>query len=350
MRRELGFAELEVDGMSTPAPRPTGLRLLVVGLAVVLLVQCLFVISYVGALHNPKPQNVPFAVTGPSVLTAAVAKQLSLRTKTYADEAAARRAIDHRNVYGALISDGFGATLLVAPAAGNGVATVLVAGFTQAAAATGQKLAVVQVHELPPRDRVGVVPFLVAMALVIGGYLSATIVTTLAGAATGRRRAVALAIVAAAGASITYLLAGRVLHAIPTEHFFALLGIFAFLMLAVALATAGLQTLLGPIGTLIVIVGFVIFGAPAAGGSLPRAFLPEFWAAIGPMLPPGAGTTAIRNTIYFDGNAIGGPLLVLAAYLLAGAIVVLGIRRRSRPAVDAAADIEGGSSAAAVVV
>jgi hypothetical protein len=310
----------------------------------------LFVVSYVGALHNPKPQDVPFAVTGPSVLTAAVAKPLSLKTKTYEDEAAVRRAIDHRRVYGALISDGSGATLLVAPAAGNGVATLLVAGFTQAAAAMGQKLAVVQVHELPPRDRVGVVPFLLAMALVIGGYLSATIATILAGAATGRRRAVALGLVAGAGASITYVLAGPVLRAIPTGHFLALLGIFAFLMLAVALATAGLQTLFGPIGTLIVIVGFVIFGAPAAGGSLPRAFLPEFWATIGPLLPPGAGTTAIRNTIYFDANAIGGPLAVLAAYFVAGAIVVLGIRRRSQPPVDAAADIEGASSAAAVLV
>jgi len=316
----------------------------------VLLVQSLFVVSYVGALHNPKPQNLPFGVTGNPVLAAAIGKQLSLRTKLYADESAARRAIDRRTIYGALITGSSGAKLLVAPAAGNAVAALLASTFTQAAAATGQKLAVVQVHELPGGDRVGVVSFLVAMALVVGGYLSATIATTLAGAATGRRRAVALAFVAAAGALITDLLAGPVLGAIPGGHFFELLGIFAFLMLAVGLATAGLQTLFGPFGTLIVIVAFVIFGAPAAGGSLPRPFLPEFWATIGPFLPPGAGTTAIRNTIYFESNGIGQPLLVLAAYFIAGGVVVLGVRRRSRPPVDAATDIEAASGAAAVVV
>jgi hypothetical protein len=335
---------------ATSGPRLRGLRLLGLGLATVLLVQSLFVLSYVGALHNPKPQNLPFGVTGSPVLAAAVAKPLSLRTKLYADQSAARRAIDRRNIYGALITGNSGATLLVAPAAGNAVAALLASAFTQAAAATGQKLAVVQVHELPGGDRVGVVSFLVAMALVVGGYLSATIATTLAGAATGRRRAVALALVAAAGALITDLLAGPVLGAIPGGHFFELLGIFAFLMLAVALATAGLQTLFGPFGTLIVIVAFVIFGAPAAGGSLPRPFLPEFWATIGPFLPPGAGTTAIRNTIYFESNGIGQALFVLAAYFIAGGVVVLGVRRRSRPPVDAATDIEAASGAAAVVV
>jgi len=326
------------------------LRLLGLGLVTVLLVQGLFVVSYVGALHNPKPQNLPFGVTGSPVLAAAIAKQLSLRTKVYADESAARRAIDRRTIYGALITGSSGAKLLVAPAAGNAVATLLASAFTQAAAATGQKLAVVQVHELPGGDRVGVVSFLVAMALVVGGYLSATIATTLAGAATGRRRAAALAFVAAAGALITDLLAGPALGAIPGGHFFELLGIFTFLMLAVALASAGLQTLFGPFGTLIVIVAFVIFGAPAAGGSVPRPFLPEFWSTIGPFLPPGAGTTAIRNTIYFEANGIGQPLLVLAAYFIAGGVVVLGVRRRSRPPVDAAADIEAASGATAVVV
>jgi hypothetical protein len=316
----------------------------------VLLVQGLFVVSYVGALHNPKPQNLPFGVTGSPVLAAAVGKQLSLRTRSYADESAARQAIDRRSIYGALITGNSGATLLVAPAAGNAVAALLASAFTQVAAAAGQKLVVVQVHELPGGDRVGVVSFLVAMALVVGGYLSATIATTLAGAATGRRRAVTLALVAAAGALITDLLAGPVLGAIPEGHFVELLGIFAFLMLAVALASAGLQTLFGPFGTLIVIVAFVIFGAPAAGGSLPRPFLPEFWATIGPFLPPGAGTTAIRNTIYFGANGIGQPLLVLAAYFIAGGVVVLGVRRRLKPPVDAATDIEAASGAAAVVV
>jgi hypothetical protein len=98
-----------------------------------------------------------------------------------------------------------------------------------------------------------------------------------------------------------------------------------------------------------VIVAFVIFGAPAAGGSVARPFLPSFWGTIGPFLPPGAGTTAVRNTIYFDGNGIGKALIVLGAYLLAGAVVVFGIRRRTPQAMDADTEIETAGAAAVVV-
>jgi hypothetical protein len=333
-----------------PARRLTEGRLLIVALAIVLFVQGLFVTSYVGALHNPQPHKVPFGVAGSSKLAAVVGKQFSLRTKTYADESAARRAIDRRTIYGALITNPSATTLLVAPAASNGVATALTTAFTKVAAATGQKLTVVQVHRLPDGDRVGIVPFLVAMALVIGGYLSATMATTIGATITVRRRAPILAGVAVIGALVTSLLAGPLLGAIPTGHFLELWGIFTFLMLAVVFAAAALQTVFGAIGTLIVIVVFVIFGAPAAGGSLARPFLPSFWGTIGPYLPPGAGTTAIRNTIYFGGNGIGQALLVLAAYLVAGAAIVLRGRRPSTPQPpEAVTDIETAGAAAAVI-
>ena len=118
-------------------------------------------------------------------------------------------------------------------------------------------------------------------------------------------------------------------------------------MLAVAWAAAALQALFGPVGTLIVIVVFVIFGAPAAGGTVPRPFLPSFWGTIGPYLPPGAGTTAVRNTIYFGGHGIGRALVVLAVYLVVGGLIVVRARRKaSTQAIDA----EGEAAAAAVVV
>ncbi len=329
-----------------------GLLRVLVGLGVVLLVQGLFVVSYVGALHKPQPHNLPFGVVGTpaAALAAAVDKQLSLRTTTYTDKSAAARAIDRRSIYGALIADPSGTSLLVAPAASNAAAIALTNAFTKVAAAGGQKLTVVQVHPLADGDRVGIVPFLVVMALVVGGYLSATMATSLGGAAAIRRHAPILVVVAAIGALATYLLAGPILGGIPSGHFLELWGIFTFLMLAVAFAAAGLQTLFGTIGTLIVIIVFVVFGAPAAGGSVARPFLPSFWGTIGPFLPPGAGTTAVRNTIYFDGNGIGKSLIVLAAYLVAGAVVVFGIRRRTPQPIDADTDIETAAGAAAVVV
>ena len=334
--------------MAEPAGRPRPWLLAVAALGVVLVVQALFVVSYVGALHAPRPHDLPFGVVGPPALADAVGTRFSLRTTRYADEAAARRAIDRRKAYGALVTSAPGMKLLVAPAASNSTAIALTTAFTAAAAAGGRQLTVVQVHALPSGDRSGSVPFLVVMALVIGGYLSATIATTVAGPAThGRRRPAILAGVAVIGSFVTNLVAGPVIGAIPSDRFFVLWALFAFVMLAVAWAAAALQALFGPVGTLIVIVCFVIFGAPAAGGTVPSAFLPDFWSTIGPYLPPGAGTTAVRNTIYFDGHAIGHALVVLGVYLVAGGAILLRVRRR--PASVGLADVDTAGAAAAIV-
>ena len=43
---------------------------------------------------------------------------------------------------------------------------------------------------------------------------------------------------------------------------------------------------------------------------------------LGPILPPWNGMTLIRNTLYFDGNAITQQIIVLSIYVIAGAILV----------------------------
>src|SRR5262249_14857659 len=153
------------------------------------------------------------------------------------------------------------------------------------------------------------VSFFVVLALVMGGYLSATIATSISGVANQRERGVILAGTAVLGALVTYLVAGPLLGGIPGGHFLALWATFTLVMLAVAYATAALQGLIGTAGTLVVVLLFIIVGAPSSGGSVANEFLPVFWRGLGPLLPPGAGVQAVRNTIYFDGNAITGPLI-----------------------------------------
>ena len=91
-------------------------------------------------------------------------------------------------------------------------------------------------------------------------------------------------------------------------------------------------------------------GPPVAGLDVnERNRLREKAVNIGPFLPPGAGTTAVRNTIYFGGNEIQQSLLVLAAYLVVGGVLLVGISRRSKSQpIDADTDIE--TAAAGVVV
>ncbi len=324
-------------------------RRLIVGLVIALLVQALFVFSYVGALHSPTPHGVALGVVGSPAMPAAVGKSFSLRTVSYPNEAAALHAIDERKVAGALVVSPARVKLFVVPAAGPGAASALGTAFGAAAVAFHQKIEIVQVHPLPKRDAAGIVPFLLTMALVVGGYLTATMAMALGGQSTPRGRAVALTGVAVLGGLVTAAIAGPILGAIPTSKYLVLWALFVLIMASVALATSALQTVLGPPGTLVVIVVFVIFGAPAAGGSVPASFLPGFWRTIGPYLPAGAGTTAIRNTIYFDGNAITHALVVLTAYLLAGAAVMATARRRP-PESSEEAEAEAATAAAASAV
>ena len=325
-----------------------GVPLLIVALAVVLFVQALFVLSYIGALHDPKPHDVAVGVVGSSPLPIAVGRAFSLKTTAYSSEAAALTAIDHRKIDGALVVGPAGAKLIVVPAASNSGASALGSAFAAAAAALGTKIEIVPAHPLPPGDASGAVSFFVVMALIVGGYLSSTIAMAFGGRTTRRRRLFALAIVAVIGALLTDTLAGPALGAVPTSKFLVLWGLFTLVMMAVAFATSALQAVLGAAGTLVVVIVFVIFGAPASGGTVPTPYLPGFWRTFGPYLPAGAGTTAVRNTIYFDGNAITKSLIVLAAYLVVGALAVILIRQRRPPSADEA-EIEASAASAAVV-
>src|SRR5207245_608938 len=94
-----------------------------------------------------------------------------------------------------------------------------------------------------------------------------------------------------------------------TGHLFTLWGIGALIVFAAAAATVAFQVLLGIIGIGLAILVFVIVGNPSAGGPYPGPLLPAFWRVLGPLIPTGAGTTAVRNTVYFAGNATGGALL-----------------------------------------
>jgi hypothetical protein len=319
----------------------------VLALGVVLLVQVAFVLSYVGALHHPRPHHVPLGVVGTSPLPLAVGKQFSLKITRYPTASAASAAIDHRKIDGALLTEPAGAKLIVVPAAGNAGAIALSSAFGAAAAALHQKLEIVEAHKLPPGDAGGNVSFLVVMALIVGGYLSSTIATVVGGAATRKRRLASLGLAAAFGSLLTDVFAGPVLDAIPTSKFLLLWGLFVFVMLGVAYSTAALQAVLGAAGTLIVVTLYVVFGAPASGGTVPSPYLPSFWSTFGPYLPAGAGTTAVRNTIYFDGNGSTRSLIVLAGYLVLGAAALLVVRRRQPTGATAEAEA---AAAASVVV
>ncbi|MEV5090157.1 DUF3533 domain-containing protein [Streptomyces griseoincarnatus] len=321
-------------------PRAT---LLVLGVIALML---LFITSYVGALHHPVLRDASVGVVAPPPVAEETVTRLEelpgspLDPRAVADEATARRQIEDRDVVGALVVDPEGTTdtLLVATGGGTALATALERLFTEVERDERRTLRVEDVAPASAQDANGLSSFYVVVGWCVGGYLCASILAISSGArASTPRRAVirlgAMAVVAVLGGLGGALIAGPALDAL-SDGFAGLWGLGALIIFAVGAATLALQAVFGVIGIGVAILIVVILGNPSSGGALPGPLLPPFWAAIGPALPPGAGTWAARSIVYFRGNGVTGPLLVLSAWAVAGIVVTVlmsALRRRPEP-------------------
>ncbi|MFD7708986.1 DUF3533 domain-containing protein [Streptomyces sp. NPDC059786] len=317
-------------------PRAT---LLVVG---VIALQLLFIASYVGALHHPKLKEAPFGVVAPRSAAERTVAELErlpgdpLDPRAVADEATARRQIEQRDLDGALVADPSGGTdtLLVATGGGTVLADALSTLTASLETDQGRTVRTVDVAPASARDFNGLSSFYVVVGWCVGGYLCASILAISAGARpAGPRRALirigAMALVSVVGGLGGAVIVGPVLGALPGSSW-ALWGLGALITFAVGAATLALQGVFGIVGIGLAILLVVIAGNPSAGGAFPLPMLPPFWRAIGPALPPGAGTWAARSIAYFRGNDVTASLLILSAWAAAGvAVTLLAAARRS---------------------
>ena len=102
-----------------------------------------------------------------------------------------------------------------------------------------------------------------------------------------------------------------------------LFGIGTLLAFAAAVTAAAAARWGGGLGYLVILLLFVAVGIPASGTTLGPNMITAWYADLGKALPAGSALPAVQNTVYFNGNAITIPLLVLSAWALAGAIVLL---------------------------
>ncbi|MFB7090235.1 DUF3533 domain-containing protein [Streptomyces sp. NPDC056296] len=322
-------------------PRAT---LLVLG---VIALQLLFIASYVGALHDPKPKDVPFGVVAPPAAAERTVSRLErlpgspLDPRTVADAESARRQIENREIDGALIVGPGGTedTLLVASGGGTVLATSLEGLVAKVEKAEGRTVRTVDVAPASPRDFDGLSSFYLVVGWCVGGYLCASILAISTGArpANPRRAAIRLivmALVSIVGGLGGAVIVGPILGALPGSVV-DLWGLGALITFAVGAATLALQGVFGIVGIGLAILLVVIAGNPSAGGAFPLPMLPPFWREIGPWLPPGAGTWAARSIAYFKGNDTTVSLLLLWAWAVAGTVITIlaaALRRRRQEA------------------
>ncbi len=301
------------------SPRWTAL---ITGLAIALVMTTIMVTTYVQSGHGVVAHDLPWGQVGQSPLTAAVQREMSLKIHDYASQQELVTAADHTTVYGGFVASTN--TLIISEAASLWAPGVMPAAYLKAARAAGVRLHLRVVNRLPPEDPEGVVPGLLTFVLLVAGYLASTLAVQRTGRAAAHRRVISLAVFAVVAALVFDVIVGPILGAYPDvgSNFWPLWGEFALMCLAVALLAATLQSVIGPIGTLVTVVIVVFFGNPSTGGANGTAYLPPFWQFIGPILPPWNGMTLIRNTLFFDGNAISQQLIVLGVYVVVGAILV----------------------------
>jgi len=331
------------------------LPLLFGGLGVALVLETIMLASFIGGLHQPKPHHVPVAVAGPAPVAQSFARQVetigrgAIDADVVPDAAALKDAIDDRDVYGGVILGPMRLQLVVADAASPVAPGFLEEFFKRVAAAQQVPLAVTHVKRLPPGDPRGLTPFYLIVGLLFGGYFGSTILSVLGGTSSPSRvRAAGRMLLLAGYATVSGLVAAVIADPVfdaLTGNFGGLFGVCAFTILAAAAATAGLQALLGMPGTALALICFILIGNPSTGGAVTTEFLPGFWRAVGPWLPGGAGTEAIRNVVYFGGADLGRSFAVLGAYVAAGSALAIAVGwRRARRTVDP--EIELASAAA----
>jgi hypothetical protein len=334
--------ERSVPELSAPPPSPqkpvTPWRVLVLIAVVEAAVVGLLLTAFAWPSLNIEPRDVPLAVASPAASAASVEAALAeaqpgaFDVRAVPDAAAARQLILDREVYGAVIVGPQGPQeVLVASAASPLVAQTL----TQAAESfagppgAGTGPVVTDVAPAPEGDPRGL------------GLAAGALPLTLAGVITGA--AMALRVRGPgrqlAGSAFTAAFVGPVVVGVLHGWLGALagnpvaeMGVVALGVLAGALLVLGSHALLGVAGLSLGAAVMVLVGNPLSAATSAPELLPAGWAELGQALPPGALVNALRGVSGFDGAGVTTALLVLSAWVVAGAVAVLAaaLLRRTR--------------------
>jgi hypothetical protein len=311
---------------ATTGGRPARRRGIAAGLIAALGVTAfslVFVVAFVGALHNPGPRSVPIGFVGPPAGASALSQALDQAkpggfvVTDYSTEAQARDAIVNRHIDAVFVLTP--PHLVVATATGQAVTNATVQVFESAA---GVALPVVNIRPLHASDPQGLsqVFFVVALlvpSLLFGNMLVKQISPRLQPLLQLAVIAVYAAIVAAAATAVADGWIGALIGA-P----WGLFGIGTLLAFAAAVAGAAVTRWAGRLGYAVLALLLIPIGISSSGTTLGPNMITQWYADLGKALPPGSALPAVQNTIYFNGNAITTPLLILSAWALAGAVAL----------------------------
>jgi hypothetical protein len=293
------------------------LRALAIGVVLV----ALFSFFFVFPGHDPKPNHVPLGLVGPGAegTASALERDGRFEPRRYPDAAAAREAILDREVYGAVVT-GAQPRLLVATAASPQVASILQEAAARVPGGTAPP--VEDVRGLDQDDPRGTTVNLLAIPLSVTSILGSMLMFNMAPAMRAPQRIALLAAFALLGGLIAMLIVRVAIGALPGS-FLGLTLVASLAIAAMAFASAGIMSAIGPPGTMLSFLVFLMLANPASGAASAPELLPDPWRGLGQLLPAGAGATGLRNVAYFDGAALAKPLAVLLVFTAGGALLLV---------------------------
>ena len=275
-----------------------------------------------------EPRDLPIGVAGPAAgpLEHKLAeKGGAFDLHRYAGEAAAREAIEDREVYGAFVMTQAGPKVLSASGASSGVAQLLTRAAGEIELPKGA--APVEVEDVAPAPR-GAALASSVLPLVIAGLLTGALAALL-GSGVLQRAALVVG-----GSVLAGLVATGIVQTwldVVDGSWLANAGALSLTVLAIASIMVGLHAALGERGLVLGLLAMVFVANPFSGvGSAPE-LLPQPVGGLGQLMPAGAGGNLLRSTGFFDGAAAGGHIAVLLAWTVTGLALLL-VQPRGRRA------------------
>ncbi|WP_051939909.1 carboxypeptidase regulatory-like domain-containing protein [Phaeacidiphilus oryzae] len=139
-------------------------------------------------------------------------------------------------------------------------------------------------------------------------------------------------------AALCYLIGGLGLQAISRDP---LVLVYLVMMAeAVALTSYGLVWVFGRFFPGVAVTVFMMLGMPSSGGAVPTDMLPTLFHRLHPVLPGGNLVDALHSIAYFGSEDLTRPTLVLAAWVVGGALLTAGGALRDRVRLRRAAEPE----------
>ncbi|MER5183700.1 ABC transporter permease [Streptomyces sp. NPDC002896] len=288
----------------------------------VLTIGLAFVSVFLAAFHTPQPHRLPVAIAASDKTAALFDVRLQrvspdgFQVDRYPDNASARRAVEHRQAYAALLADDGRPKIVYAGANGPAVSALVapLGSLCTSGCGAGEKLPVIDILPLSHGDSRGLSVFYASFGLVLAGFLFGQMTYQVAPRLSFGQRVSSLALFAIVGGLATALIASTAFGAMPGP-FLGIAGLVALMAGAVAASTVLLIRIFGPIGVLLASIFLIVMGNASSGGVLPPEFLPGWLKPLTSVMPPGVGVRALGGIAYFHHDGLVSGVVVLSAWI-----------------------------------